>query len=82
LQPWSDEKSANTGAHQQQIAEIVNMKLRYQRRLLNAKTFRIEVCADDSSIPMSKEFKSPVLRPPAPPEASVASVIDDWRTIS
>jgi prolyl oligopeptidase len=27
---------------------------------------------------MSKEFKSPVLKPPAPPEARVATVIDDY----
>jgi len=51
LQPWSAEKNANTGAHQQQIAEIVNMKLRYNRSLPKAKTFLIEACADDSFIP-------------------------------
>jgi hypothetical protein len=44
-------KTQIPGFHQQQIAEIVNMKLRYQRRLANAKIFRIEVCADGSSIP-------------------------------
>ena len=27
---------------------------------------------------MSKEFKSPVLKPSAPPEARVATVIDDY----